>query len=90
MNGQIKRTNNANYANRTSGAKQSKKKRIEKRLARDTEPDFIRYIDEEIAILAKKSIKLSKQTKRGAAALIKSVREDVNAVRERDPAARSN
>ena len=84
MNGQVK---NVKRTNRTA---QSKKKRIEKRLARDTEPDFIRYIDEEIAILAKKSVKLSKDTRRGAKALFKSVREDVNAVRERDPAARSN
>ena len=84
MNGQVK---NVKRTNRTA---QSKKKRIEKRLARDTEPDFIRYIDEEIAILAKKSVKLSKDTRRGAKALFRSVREDVNAVRERDPAARSN
>lgn len=70
--------------------RQIKKKRIEKRLARDPEPDFVRYIDEELAILAQKSVKLSKQAKRGAKALFKSVREDVNAVRERDPAARSN
>lgn len=84
MNGQVK---NVKRTNRTA---QSKKKRIEKRLARDTEPDFIRYIDEEIAILAQKSVKLSKDTRRGAKALFRSVREDVNAVRERDPAARSN
>ncbi|MBR0450221.1 MAG: serine O-acetyltransferase [Clostridia bacterium] len=44
----------------------------------------------ELAELARKSVSTVKRAHRGARALCRSVREDVNAVRERDPAARSN
>ncbi len=70
--------------------RQLKKKRIQRKLNKDIEPDFISYINTELASLAKKSVKTVKQASKGASALCRSVREDVNAVRERDPAARSN
>lgn len=64
--------------------------RIEQTVRKDREPDFIGYINAELAELAKKSVRTVKSAHKGARALIRSVREDVNAVRERDPAARSN
>lgn len=67
-----------------------KKRRIENRIKKDAEPDFIGYINAELAELAKRSVKTVKQAHVGAKALCRSIREDVNAVRERDPAARSN
>ena len=70
--------------------RQIKKKRIQQKINKDIEPDFVGYINAELSSLAKKSIKGIKDAKKGAKALCHSVREDVNAVRERDPAARSN
>ena len=70
--------------------RQLKKKRIQRKLNKDIEPDFVGYINSELASLAKKSVKTVKKASIGASALCRSVREDVNAVRERDPAARSN
>ena len=67
-----------------------KKRLIENKIKRDAEPDFIGYINAELAELARKSVSTVKRAHRGARALCRSVREDVNAVRERDPAARSN
>ena len=68
----------------------SKKKRIRENIRKDREPDFIGFINAELAEIAKKSFNTAKEAHRGAKALVRSVREDVNAVRERDPAARSN
>ena len=70
--------------------RQLQKKRIEKRIKKDIEPDFIGFINAELSELAKKSVKVTKEAHKGAKALCRSIREDVNAVRERDPAARSN
>ena len=70
--------------------RQLKKKRIQRKLNKDIEPDFVGYINSELASLAKKSIKTVKKASLGANALCRSIKEDVNAVRERDPAARSN
>ena len=70
--------------------RQIKKKRIQQKINKDIEPDFVGYINAELASIAKKCVKTAKDASRGAAALCRSVREDVNAVRERDPAARSN
>ena len=70
--------------------RQIKKKRIQQKINKDVEPDFVGYINAELTALAKKSVKTVKQAGKGASALCRSVREDVNAVRERDPAARSN
>lgn len=70
--------------------RQLKKKRIQQKINKDIEPDFVGYINAELSALAKKSLKTAKQVNKGAKALCRSIREDVNAVRERDPAARSN
>ena len=70
--------------------RQIRKKRIQQKINKDVEPDFVGYINTELAALAKKSVKTAKDASKGAVALCRSVREDVNAVRERDPAARSN
>ena len=70
--------------------KQIKKRRIQQKIDKDIEPDFIGYINAELASIAKKSMKTAKQASIGAKNLCRSIREDVNAVRERDPAARSN
>ena len=70
--------------------RQIKKKRIQQKINKDIEPDFIGYINAELASIAKKSVKTVKTASKGAKALCSSIREDVNAVRERDPAARSN
>lgn len=64
--------------------------RIEKNIRKDREPDFIGYINAELAELAKKSVRTVRSAHKGARELIRSVKDDVNAVRERDPAARSN
>ena len=71
-------------------SKQAKKKRIENKIKNDVEPDFVGYINAELAKLAKKSVRTIRSARSGAKLLLRSVREDVNAVRERDPAARSN
>ena len=70
--------------------RQIKKKRIQQKVNKDIEPDFVGYINSELASIAKKSFKTVKAAHKGASELCRSVREDVNAVRERDPAARSN
>ena len=67
-----------------------KKRLIENKIKKDAEPDFIGYINAELAELARKSVSTVKRAHRGARALCRSVREDVNAVRERDPAANSS
>ena len=64
--------------------------RIEKNIRKDREPDFIGNINAELAELAKKSVRTVRSAHKGARELIRSVKDDVNAVRERDPAARSN
>ena len=69
---------------------QIKKKRIQQKLNKDIEPDFVGYINSELSSLAKKCLRTAKDASKGARALCQSIREDVNAVRERDPAARSN
>ena len=70
--------------------RQIRKKRIQQKINKDIEPDFVGYINAELNSIAKNSVKTVKQAKKGAKELCRSVREDVNAVRERDPAARSN
>ena len=69
---------------------QVRKKQIKKKTNKCCAQGLLKRIDKELDIVAERSVKLSKRTAKGATSLYRSVCEDVNAVRERDPAARSN